>query len=190
MAARFSRGPLGLPNQSSPEAGPKTAGQAPATASQRAENPPNALEQGSGGETPDRDTVGVAAAKRLILLVTGLGLLFAVVRIWRQPKNIPEARDSEAFRKALRDLAPEIQRRANTPREMRRFMNLLRFIAGPSDSDKPSEAAGFEPQLVQLAARGVTTQKGEMDPRIIEYYRTQCELIGVDPETFQSREEG
>jgi len=42
---------------------------------------------------------------------------------------------------------------------------------------------------VQLAVRGANAQMNKIDPKIEEYYRSQCDLIGVDPEAFQPRAE-
>jgi len=143
------------------------------------------------GKTPDSHVVSTDDMERLIVIfgILVLSLGGCLVRILSQPKHMPEARDSAAFKRALQDSSLAIQERANTPREMRRFMNYLRFIAGPSDSAKPGEGADFEPQLVWLAATGLNSQAQKLDQKVIQYYRAQCDLIGVDPETFRPRDE-
>lgn len=141
----------------------------------------------------DRDTVGVQWGHRLTIAIPlSIGLVFLILLL-RQPKEIEKAVDSQSFSDALNLMAPFIQHRCGTPREVRRFQNYLRFLAAWDDSATRPKIGGVEAILVKLAATGVRTSDGEIrtdiDAGVIQFFSQQCEMLGLDPNTFRPVDE-
>jgi photosystem II stability/assembly factor-like uncharacterized protein len=142
------------------------------------------------GDT-DRDGVGVLWNHRLTIFIPVLIALLFLVRILRRPKEIEKAVDSKLFLDALDKMAPAIQQRCGTPREVRRFQNYLRFLAAWDDSAERPKNPYLEANLVDLAATGTKTNQGimrtDLDGQVIEFFSKQCDMLGLDPNTFRPR---
>jgi hypothetical protein len=84
-------------------------------------------------------------------------------------------------------MTPTILRKHKTPRELRRFQNFVRFLAAADDSDRRVSIPNFAGQLVRLAAVG--TEDGRMpvdiDSRVVEFYKSECQMLGLDPSSFR-----
>lgn len=138
--------------------------------------------------------VAVGGSHRLILAVAGLVALiavFLVVLILRRPKDEEKAVDSEAFLTALKEMSPKIRTRCDTPREIRGFLNYLRFLAARDDLSQRPRAEGFEAQLVRLAALGLKDgmPPSGVDPNVVRFFMEQREMLGLDPATFRAKGE-
>jgi hypothetical protein len=109
-----------------------------------------------------------------------------------RPKEIERAMDSKPFSEALDGMAPEIQKRCGTPREVRRFQNYLRFLAAWDDSASRPQIDGLEADLVRLAATGTKSDgkdRSDIPREAIDFFVDQCKMLGLDPNTFQPVEE-
>ena len=172
-------------SEAAPSAPTKQQGNAPA----RAETPV----QKAPAPAFDRDTVGVLWNHRMTIGVPLLMALIFLVRWFGRPKQIEEAKDSEPFSDALDAMAPRIQERCGTPREVRRFQNYLRFVAAWDESATRPQVKDLEAYLVTLAATGIQTEGGELrsdvPEGVVEFFSNQCETFGLDPNTFQPKEE-
>jgi photosystem II stability/assembly factor-like uncharacterized protein len=143
-------------------------------------------------EEVDRDTVGVTWSHRLTIGIPLLIVLVFLVRLLGRPKEIEEAKDSKPFSEALDEMAPRIQERCVTPREVRRFQNYLRFLAAWDESATRPKVNGLEAELVYLAALGIKSPDVKIRdvPREVkEFFSEQCEMLGLDPDTFRPIEE-
>ena len=143
--------------------------------------------------TEDRNAVGMLWTNRLTFGVPVLIALFFLVRFLSRPKDIEKAVDSKSFSDALDKMAPAIHERCGTPREVRRFQNYLRFLAAWDDSATRPKAEGLEAGLVELAATGIKTAEGnvrsDIGSDVIQFFSQQCEMLGLDPGTFQPADE-
>jgi len=141
----------------------------------------------------DRNAVGVLWNHRLTVAVPALIAVFFLILFFSRPKELEKAVDSKTFSEALDKMAPAIQERCGTPREVRRFQNYLRFLAAWDDSATRPKAEGLEAGLVELAATGIRTAEGDVRSDIarsvIEFFSQQCEMLGLDPDTFQPIDE-
>jgi hypothetical protein len=142
----------------------------------------------------DRNAIGVLWGNRVTLWVPLLIVLVVAVRYFSRPKEIEKAVDSESFSQALDEMAPAIQERCGTPREVRRFQNYLRFLAAQDNSVSRPQVEDLEAHLVALAAAGIKSPDGKYRSDIpitaIHFFVEQCEMLGLDPATFQPVEEG
>jgi photosystem II stability/assembly factor-like uncharacterized protein len=139
----------------------------------------------------NRDSVGAEQGRWLAI---GLGSLITVVSLvywFSRPKQPEEAEDPTTFSDALQERSEEILAKCNTPREVRRFLNYLRLVATPTDEESDESIQGlrqkyaeFDRRLVRLAAQGPNRADGSEDDDIERFYMTQCQMFGLDPETF------
>jgi photosystem II stability/assembly factor-like uncharacterized protein len=141
----------------------------------------------------DRDRIGVLWNHRLTIAVPLVIALFFLVRLLRRPKEMEKAVDSKSFTDALGKMAPAIQQRCGTPREVRRFQNYLRFLAAWDDSAARPQVADLEADLVELAATGIRMKDGkdrtDIPRNVIDFFSRQCDMLGLDPNTFRPSEE-
>jgi len=120
--------------------------------------------------------------------------LFVSFVLSRPAGEFPEV--DQSFGQAIGQSSEEILRRCDSPREVRRFMNYLRLIATePIEALKPGDEplrlkfkGRFDLQLIQMAALGVAASNAEVEPEILDYFIRECDLFGLDPETFTPRE--
>jgi hypothetical protein len=143
-------------------------------------------------EEADRDSVGVTWSHRLTVGIPLLIVLVFLVRLLGRPKEIEEAKDSKPFSEALDEMAPRIQERCVTPREVRRFQNYLRFLAAWDESASRPRVEGLEAALVYLAARGIKSPDAkirDIPGEVKQFFSEQCEMLGLDPDTFRPMEE-
>jgi hypothetical protein len=137
----------------------------------------------------ERNGVGVLWSRRLTIGVPLLIAFVFLVRWLSRPKELEKAVDSKPFSEALEKMAPAIQERCGTPREVRRFQNYLRFLAAWDNSATRPKLEGLEAYLVELAATGIRSKDGNVRADIagdvIEFFTQQCEMLGLDPNTFQ-----
>jgi hypothetical protein len=143
----------------------------------------------------------VAAGENLWLWLFGppLVVLAAGIMFWRsQPKELEQARDAASFGEALEQRVEEICGRSGSPREVRRFLNYLRLVATGQDTESPEDITGLrrkygavvDRHLVDLATTGRAVGSGAEAAAVEHYYRVQCELFGLDPQTFAPVERG
>jgi hypothetical protein len=118
----------------------------------------------------------------------------ATPRYWfSRPKRQVEAQDPTTFADALETLSEDILKKCGTPREVRRFLNYLRLVAAPNDEpsregiqELRKRIGDFDARLVELATLGTETKPG---PDEVEgFYLKQCQIFGIDPETFLPQE--
>jgi photosystem II stability/assembly factor-like uncharacterized protein len=121
-----------------------------------------------------------------------VGLLF-----WRsRPRHLEKAQDTQSFGQALERHVARICSRCESPREIRRFLNYLRLVATGGGSEQAEDISilrkkygGVVDQLlVDLATAGREEGAGPEASAVQEYYRRQCDLFGLDPETFSPAE--
>ena len=147
----------------------------------------------ASGNMPDSEATAVLWNHRLTIAVLLLIALIFLVRVRSRPKEMEKAVDSKNFSDALNKMASSIKDRCGTPREVRRFQNYLRFLAASDDSETRSRIENRSGDLVKLAATGTKTPTGkvrsDVDREVIDFYSHQCEMLGLDPETFQPIEE-
>jgi hypothetical protein len=187
LGARSDVAPT-LPEKASAPEIPTTAPRGPSSnkptdSSPKPQETPTQPQQLSAEE--DRNTVGTLWSKRLTIGTASLIALVFLVIVFRRPKEIEKAIDSNEFVEALQEMAEHVYKRNQTPREMRRFLNYLRLVAAPDDPGA-STAIG-EASLVRLAARGLTDSKE--DPKAIELFKERCDMFGLDPQTFTPKDE-
>jgi hypothetical protein len=119
--------------------------------------------------------------------------LIVFIRVRSTPKDQEKAVDSKAFSDALDRVAPQIQRRCVTPREVRRFQNYLRFLAAWDDSGSRPADTNLEGHLVELAAAGITGADGsprvDMPVEVIEFFVRECQMLGLDPNSFRPEDD-
>jgi hypothetical protein len=142
--------------------------------------------------TPE-DALAVVWNHRLTIAVPLVIALVFLIRLRSRPKEMEKAVDSYDFSTALDKLAGAIAKRCGTPREVRRFQNYLRFLAASDDSAARAKMQKRSGDLVRLAAIGIKSGEGLLadDGReeVVKFYSEQCEMLGLDPETFQPMEE-
>ena len=146
---------------------------------------------GSSGNVPDTDTLAVVWNHRLTIAVPLLIALIFLIRLRGEPKEMEKAVDSEDFSAALDEVAGAIAKRCGTPREVRRFQNYLRFLAASDDSAARAKMQRRSGDLVRLAAMGIKSGEGLLSDNgredVVKFYSEQCEMLGLDPETFQPK---
>ena len=161
--------------------------------------PPVTINEPTLDETPAPRLIRNDGERIRILIIVvgpiGVGLL-AILYWFSRPRIIVEAVDSDSFTKALEDKSDKIFDHYRSPREVRRFINYLRLVATPSgqnDSNAIAELrsknSGYvDPLLVTLAVQGIDKEKS--NPTLVEkYFIGQCELFGLDPQTFEPLED-
>ena len=172
------RGPAAQP--------PSAPGQAPAKT-------PASVQKTETVQEVDRNSVGVTWGHRLTIALPLLIVLIFLVRLLGRPKEIEQAKDSKPFSEALDEMAPCIQERCGTPREVRRFQNYLRFLAAWDESATRPKVDGLEADLVYLAATGIKSRDGnrrtDIPGEVIDFFSEQCDMLGLDPNTFRPIEE-
>jgi hypothetical protein len=133
----------------------------------------------------DRNRVGTLWSNRLTIGAAGLMALIFLVIVFRRPKEIEKAVDSKEFVETLQQMAEQVYKRNETPREMRRFLNYLRLVAAPDDPAKSQPAS--EGGLVRLAATGL--RDSQEDESVVELFKERCDMFGLDPQTFTPKDE-
>jgi len=136
----------------------------------------------------DRDKVGTAPKQ--ISAMSGLLSIGFLIYWFSRPKRQQELEEPKSFSDALQDRAHDIMQKCKTPREIRRFLNYLRLVVTPaedqmSDSIQSLRAiiSSFDADLVTLATKGIS-QSGDVNQDCVDFFKRQCELFGLDPETF------
>jgi photosystem II stability/assembly factor-like uncharacterized protein len=144
------------------------------------------------GNTSTSDA-GTTWSHRLTILIPILVGLIVFIRVRSTPKDQEKAVDSKAFSDALDRVAPQIQKRCVTPREVRRFQNYLRFLAAWDDSGSRPVDTNLEGHLVELAAAGITGADGspriDMPVEVIEFFVRECQMLGLDPNSFRPEDD-
>jgi hypothetical protein len=133
----------------------------------------------------DRNRVGTLWSNRLTIGTASLMALIFLVIVFRRPKEIEKAVDSKEFVETLQQMAEQVYKRNETPREMRRFLNYLRLVAAPDDPAKGQPAS--EAGLVRLAATGL--RDSQEDESVVELFKERCDMFGLDPQTFTPKDE-
>jgi photosystem II stability/assembly factor-like uncharacterized protein/predicted small integral membrane protein len=125
-------------------------------------------------------------------------LLFGLAFWCSRPKHREQAHDVQSFGEALERHVERICSRCGSPREVRRFLNYLRLVATGSEAENSDDIrtlrkryGGLVDQyLVDLATIGRASGAGPEATAVNEYYHRQCDLFGLDPETFAPAEGG
>jgi photosystem II stability/assembly factor-like uncharacterized protein len=131
------------------------------------------------------------------VLSVGLPLFFAIVALlywFNLPREVEQAVDVDTFTEALEAYSAEIFWKCESPREARRFLNYLRLVAtgsGQKDTDILKElrqkyGGQFDRDLVALAVSG--TAASTSNSEVEQYYKAQCELFGLNENTFKPKE--
>jgi photosystem II stability/assembly factor-like uncharacterized protein len=122
-----------------------------------------------------------------------LGLL-ALIAILARPANLDQAEDDPKFKDALVDHTEAIFKLYQSPRELRRLLNYLRLVAARTGQEKTDEGqklraeySDFDKLLVGLAVRKESAGP-RVPKKIQEYYEGQCAIFGLDPSTFEPKE--
>jgi hypothetical protein len=146
-----------------------------------------------GSAMPTLENGRVLRNGLLIGIPVLLGLLGLIARLAR-PANLEEAEDDPRFKTALVNRTNAIFKICRSPREVRRLLNYLRLVAARSGQPETDQGqllrdayGNFDELLVGLAVQDKKAP-GEAPLEIRRYYEEQCAIFGLEPKTFQPKE--
>jgi photosystem II stability/assembly factor-like uncharacterized protein len=128
----------------------------------------------------------------LLLLLVGFGLRLRAIKSLQS-----KFQDSDEFRDSVSKLSSEILAAAPTPREFKRYMNLLRYLAFGSTSKAASTYSLTEKEIVLFSVsrgempgeellRQMEISNVGLDVRL-QMFHEQCQRLGVDPKELLPR---
>ncbi|MFC5861773.1 P-loop NTPase fold protein [Acidicapsa dinghuensis] len=153
---------------------------------------PNRASEGGPSNSYD----GWLGRNAMLIGIPSMLMLLALVARLTRPANLDQATEDPRFTRALVHHTKAIFDLYQSPREVRRLLNYLRLVAAKSGQGEIDQGqklrdqhADFDEVLVGLALGGANAP-ALAAWEIRKYYKDQCGIFGLDPQTFLPRENG